>query len=63
MNSNDALRALLSRVLDWEDAHAAFDAAVEGIPPEFRGELPKGAPHSPWQLLEHLRICQRDILE
>jgi len=63
VNSNDALRALLSRVLDWEDAHAGFDAAVEGIPQEFRGARPKGAPHSPWQLLEHLRICQRDIVE
>jgi hypothetical protein len=60
---NDALRPLLSRLLDWEDAHVAFDAAVEGIPPKSRGLRPKGSPHSPWQLLEHMRICQWDILE
>jgi uncharacterized damage-inducible protein DinB len=63
VSSNDALRALLSKLLDWEDAHIAFDAAVDEIPPESRGARPVGVPHSPWQLLEHLRICQHDILE
>jgi uncharacterized damage-inducible protein DinB len=63
VTSNDVLRSLLARLLDWEDAHAGFDAAVEGIAARFRGVRPKGAPHSAWQLLEHLRICQRDILE
>jgi len=60
---DDALRALLSKLLDWEDAHASFDTAVEGIPADTRGLRPKGSPHSPWQLLEHLRICQNDILD
>jgi uncharacterized damage-inducible protein DinB len=63
VDSNDALRSLLSKLLDWEDAHLSIDAAVEGIPPGSRGTRPEGAPHSAWQLLEHLRICQRDILE
>jgi uncharacterized damage-inducible protein DinB len=63
VDSNDALRSLLSKLLGWEDAHISFDAAVEGIPPESRGSRPEGAPHSPWQLLEHVRICQADILE
>jgi uncharacterized damage-inducible protein DinB len=63
VDPNDALRPLLSTLLDWEDAHIRFDAVVDGIPPEFRGLRPDGAPHSPWQLLEHLRICQGDILE
>jgi uncharacterized damage-inducible protein DinB len=63
MDADDGLRALLSKLLDWEDAHVAFDAAVDGIPPESRGLRPDGAPHSPWQLLEHVRICQWDILE
>ena len=63
MNRDDALRALLSKLLDWEDAHAAFDTAVEGIPSETRGARRDGVPHSPWQLLEHLRICQHDILD
>ena len=61
--SDDALRAHVLRVLDWQDAHVGFDAVIEGIPPELRGTQPKGLPYSPWQLLEHMRIAQHDILE
>jgi hypothetical protein len=57
------LRELLARMLSWEDAHVGFDAAVAGIPPDLRGTQPPGLPYSPWQLLEHLRRTQRDILE
>jgi DinB superfamily len=57
------LRKQLSDVLDWADAHADFDAAVADLPARFRGKVPKGLPYSPWQLLEHLRLAQRDILE
>ncbi|HEY6065944.1 MAG TPA: DinB family protein [Thermoanaerobaculia bacterium] len=63
MDRDDALRVLLSKLLDWEDAHVSFDRAVDGIPPHARGARPEGAPHSPWQLIEHMRICQGDILE
>jgi uncharacterized damage-inducible protein DinB len=62
-NPDRALRALLSKLLDWEDAHIGFDAVVEGISARSRGVRPEGAPHSAWQLLEHLRICQWDILD
>lgn len=58
-----ALRDHLRRLLDWKDAHATFDAAVDGVPPELRGLRPDGVPYSPWELLEHLRIAQRDILD
>lgn len=58
-----ALREQLARFIDWKEAHADFDAAVEGIPPELRGAVPEGMPYSPWQLLEHLRIAQHDILD
>jgi hypothetical protein len=64
--SNDSERALrdhLSRLLGWRDAHADFDAAVEGLAAEKQGIRPGGLPHSPWELLEHLRITQADILE
>ena len=44
-------------------AHLSFDDAVAGFPTELRGIKPTGAPHTPWQLLEHLRIAQWDILE
>jgi len=63
MEPERSLRTHLRKVLDWEDAHAGFDAAIEGIPPKLRGVAPKGLPHSPWQLLEHLRRCQWDILD
>ena len=60
---DDPLRAHLSRLLDWEDAHVGFERAVAGLPVPLRGRTPAGGAHSPWQLLEHLRICQRDILD
>jgi hypothetical protein len=50
-------------LLDWEDAHVNFDTAVKGIPPSVRGIAPEGLPYSPWQLIEHLRLTQRDILD
>ena len=63
MDRDESLRAQLRKLLDWEDAHVNFDAAVEGIAPAFRGVAPEGLPYSLWQLLEHLRLTQRDILE
>jgi hypothetical protein len=57
------LRALVQRLLAWEDAHVGFDAAVAGVPPALRGRVPEGLPHSPWQLLEHIRRAQWDILD
>jgi hypothetical protein len=59
----DALRAHLVRLLDWEEAHVGFDKAVAGLPADSRGALAPGFEHSPWQLLEHLRIAQADILD
>lgn len=61
--NEDALRGILARQLDWRDAHATYDAAVEGVPAEHQGTRPAGLPHSAWELLEHLRITQRDILD
>jgi uncharacterized damage-inducible protein DinB len=61
--STDALRSHLVRALDWEDAHVGFDKAVDGIPPEKRGARAAGYEHSPWQLLEHIRLAQEDIFD
>ena len=61
--STSALRDHLVRVLDWEDAHVGFDKAVDGIPPDKRGARAAGFEHSPWQLLEHIRLAQEDILD
>ena len=59
----DAVRDHLVRVLDWEEAHVGFDKAIDGIPADKRGARPAGFDHSPWQLLEHMRLAQEDILE
>jgi len=58
-----ALRAQLAKALDWRDANAGFDKAVDGIPPDLRGRRPEGLPYSAWEILEHLRLAQQDILE
>lgn len=44
-------------------AHVTFDRAVARLPEPLRGRRPRGLPYSPWQQLEHIRICQRDILD
>lgn len=57
------LRQQLVKLLKESEAHADFDAAVKDMPSALRGKRPKGAAHSPWEFLEHLRIAQWDILE
>jgi len=58
-----ALRQHLLDLLRGGNAHATFDAAVTDLPSPLRGKKPEGAEHTAWQLLEHLRIAQWDILE
>lgn len=62
-NPVDAIREQLLRVLDWEEAHVGFEKAVDALAPVLRGGRPDGFQHSPWQLLEHIRIAQDDILD
>ena len=63
MNHDQALREHLLYLLKGSGAHLNFESAVAGLPVEMRGVTVPGVPHSPWQLLEHLRIAQWDILE
>ena len=63
MPNDKSLREHLSSLLKGGSAHATFDAAVKDFPAKHYGKRPKGAAHSPWEVLEHLRIAQRDILE
>jgi hypothetical protein len=58
-----ALRDHLAALLQGGEAHATFDAAVKDLPANLRGKRHEGSPHSPWELVEHLRITQWDILE
>ena len=61
--TDKALRAQLVDFLDWKSAHVGFDDAVKGIPPKLRGAVPEGFAHSVWQIVEHVRIAQYDILD
>ena len=62
-NPGDSVRDHLVRALAWEEAHAGFDKAVAGVPPDKRGERPAGFDHSVWDLVEHIRLAQEDILD
>lgn len=63
MTGTTPLREQLIKLLSWEDAHVGFDTAVADLPARLRGTAPAGLPYSPWQLVEHLRITQHDILD
>ncbi len=63
MAESDALRQHILDLLRGRNAHADFDAVVADFPSRLRGVKPPGAPHTAWQLLEHMRIAQSDILE
>ncbi len=58
-----AIRDHLARALEWQEAHVSFDKAVDGIPAGKRGARAPEFEHSPWQLVEHIRIAQEDILD
>jgi len=62
-NQDKTLREQLVKLLTDSEAHANFETAVKDMPAELQGKRPKGAAHSPWEMLEHLRIAQWDILE
>ena len=60
---NSELRDHVAKLLGWQEAHAGFDKAVAELPEALRGRVPQGLPYSPWQLVEHMRITQHDILD
>jgi uncharacterized damage-inducible protein DinB len=59
----DALRSHLARLLEWDEAHASFEKSIDGIPADTRGTRPTGFGHSVWELLEHMRLAQKDLLD
>ena len=62
-SEGDELRKQLIALLDGGQAHATFEDATTGFPVELRGVVPDGLPYSAWQIVEHIRIAQRDILD
>jgi DinB superfamily len=63
MPDDAVLRKQLIETLRKSDAHPGFENAVKDFPRDQRGVRPKKSPHSAWELLEHLRLAQKDILE
>jgi hypothetical protein len=60
---SDPVREEVISLLRGGNAHVTFEDAVGNLAPEFRGIKPEGAEHTAWELLEHMRIAQSDILE
>lgn len=61
--SDGALRKQLAELLSGEGAHVLMAKAMQGLPENLRGARPQGAEHSPWEIIEHIRIGLWDILE
>ena len=59
---SDTWRDTVADALSWAQAHVSFDTAVEDLDPGIRGVRPPDGPHSIWELVEHLRIAQADLL-
>lgn len=63
MNDLASLRTHIINLLTKAEAHVDARSELKDFPAKLRGCKPEGAPHTPWQLLEHLRIAQWDILQ
>jgi hypothetical protein len=56
-------RRIVASSLSWEQAHVGLESALDDFPADLRGRRPDGYPHSAWELLEHIRITQHDLLD
>lgn len=63
VSADQAVRNQLVALIEGGHAHQPFDATVEDVQAPLRGIKPDGLPYSIWQLVEHIRIAQRDILD
>jgi len=63
MNQTAILRNELISLLEGKNAHPDMNRCVKDFPQEFIHQTVEGIPYSPWQLLEHIRLAQWDILE
>jgi len=62
MDRDASLRNHLLNLLTARQAHCTFEDAVAQVPPGRRGERPEALPYSVWELVDHLRRAQHDIL-
>lgn len=63
MDIDTIVREQLRALLEGGNAHMTFDEAVANFPREQMNTRPQNVPYTPWQLLEHIRMAQWDILE
>lgn len=63
VNKEEDWRSIIASSLNWEQAHSSLETVLRGLPQELRGRRPSGFAHSAWELLEHIRITQRDLLD
>ena len=63
MNNSNDLRSHILELLDGKSAHIDLGSALKDFPLERINDKPASSPHSAWQLLEHIRIAQWDILD
>jgi hypothetical protein len=62
-NEDRALRDQLVEFLKGGSAHVDTATALKNFPAKFYGEKPPNAPHSAWELLEHMRLALKDLLD
>ena len=62
-DATESWRAIVASSLGWHEAHAPFEAAVADLPAELRGRRPERFPHSPWELVDHIRRTQADLMD
>jgi len=60
---SDSWKAIVASSLDWDQAHMSLGDVVAALHPTLRNKKPEGLPHSIWDLLEHIRIAQKDLLD
>ena len=63
MEPDQLVREHVLYLLKGGGAHVGFDDAVAGLPRHLLGRKVAGTPHTPWRIVEHMRIAQWDILE
>lgn len=57
------LREHLVRALDWRAAHLGLDEVVGRFGPDTYGARVRSLPYTAWQIVQHMRLTQRDILD
>lgn len=62
MNDQSRIRELLLEQLNGRNAHVDFQKAVENLSITDLGIKPEQFPHTIWELVEHIRIAQHDIV-